>query len=230
MNVKLQSGKFTNKLIINSKTDEPEYVLLFIPGGTKVNHVPFHLVTWWVEQKVDVAVFDHTENFVEMPARFRSSRDRRSMLLDAIEFLADKYKSKNIVCLGHSFGGIEAAHLAMTGNDKIKKVVISNGTWVNDPSASFFCKDGDIRNFNGAEVSIPTLIVHHANDLTKMCPYSIAEQHMEHLPGITVLNGFPHLGIWETDAGPHFYTGQEAAVFDNIHRWFKDESHSKYIG
>jgi hypothetical protein len=52
---------------------------------------------------------------------------------------------------------------------------------------------------------------------------------MEKLPSITVSNGFPHLGSPGTMPGPHFYTGQEAEVFDNIHRWFKDEKHSENI-
>lgn len=229
--IPLLSGNYETDLTLHT-VDRPEYILLFIPGGVKRYSLPFYLIPWCLKMNVSVAVFELTKNFetTGMPAKFRLSKDRQLMLSKAIDYLATQYPGIPIMCFGHSFGALEAAYLAMREDPVIQKIVISNGTWVPTKETDIMYKDAYVQHFESDKISTPTLILHHVNDQTEQCPYNAAKQHMQALPSITVRNGFPHLGNPGTEPGPHFYTGQEAEVFANIHKWFKDEIHSENIG
>lgn len=218
------SGNYTTVITLFNLPTASNSVLLFIPGGTTKFVYNRSFVPLWLEMGTNVAVFNHTANFdnTGMPARFRLSDHRLLMLNSAISELRNRYKT--VYVIGHSFGAIEAAAIAST--NAASKVVISNGTWLEDKTNNLLFRNACIKRLSPV---VPLLILHHLNDKTELCPYYKAKEHMGLYDHITVDGGFPHMGNPGSDPGPHFYTGQEYPVFKEVFNWLNDKTYRNFI-
>lgn len=223
------SGGYTTTTKIYQSNVASESVLLHVSGGVHwVFDIRRSFIPLWTSLGINVADFEYTEQFKTkgMPAKFRLSSHRQSMLEQTVEQLSTQYA--NIYVIGHSFGGLEAGYISKYGNSKVKKVIISNGVWKADTtSENILIRNAEIEEFD--RPIIPTLILHHKDDQTHLCPFSIASEKMKTCDGIVVTGGYPHTGRLPLDPGPHYYTGQEYPVFKEVFNWLNDKSHRSII-
>ena len=238
-----KDGKIETPVTILSKVNDPDMVVVYIPGGTaalglasKPNKVSASIpnaFTWrwlslWLERGVAVATVDFPTKFYKkgMPPAERSSAERIDMLLNIIGDIRESYPRAIIVGYGHSYGAIEMSLLSQY--NVLDKIVVGSGAWNASPDTT----DKEAKVFArplGTDLGVPILIVQHEHDLTPKCNIAKVKHMMEHNDSIVVSGGTPHLGEYGLEPGPHFFSSQENEVAKNIILWLRDRPFNKFI-
>jgi hypothetical protein len=236
-------GKLETPVAVFSKVNDPDIVVVYIPGGTaalglaskadKISASVPNAFTWrwlslWMERGVAVATVDFPTKFYKkgMPPAERSSASRIDTLLNIIGDLRTTYPRATIVGYGHSYGAIEMSLLSQY--NVLDKIVVGSGAWNASPDT----KDKEAKIFAKPlkdNVDVPFLFVQHEHDQTPKCNINKIKHVMESFDSIVVSGGTPHLGIYGLEPGPHFFSSQENEVAKNIILWLRDKPYSNFI-
>lgn len=236
-------GKLETPVAVFSKVNDPDIVVVYIPGGTaalglaskadKISASVPNAFTWrwlslWMERGVAVATVDFPTKFYKkgMPPVERSSSGRIDTLLNIIGDLRATYPRATIVGYGHSYGAIEMSLLSQY--NVLDKIVVGSGAWNASPDT----KDKEANVFAKLlkdNVDVPFLFVQHEHDQTPKCNINKIKHMMESHSSIVVSGGLPHLGQYGLDPGPHFFGSQENEVAKNIILWLRDKPYSNFI-
>jgi hypothetical protein len=238
-----KDGKVETPVAVFSKVNDPDIVVVYIPGGTAALGIAFkankisasipNAFTWrwlslWMERGVAVATVDFPTKFYKkgMPPVQRSESGRIDTLLNIIGDLRLSYPRAKIVGYGHSYGAIEMSLLSQY--NVLDKIVVGSGTW----NASSDTKDKEAKIFAKSlknNIDTPILLVHHEQDMTPKCNIDKVSAMIEQYDSIIVSGGTPHLGSYGLDPGPHFFTSQENEVAKNIILWLRGSPYTKFI-
>lgn len=237
------NGKDKTPVAVFSKVNDPDIVVVYIPGGTaalglvssndRISASLPDAFTWrwlnlWMERGVAVATVDFPTRYYKkgMPPAERSKDGRIQTLSTIINDLKRTYPRASIVGYGHSYGAIEMSELVRL--NLLDKIVVGSGAW--NPSPDKKDKEANVcARPLPEEFSTPVLVVQHEQDQTPKCNFHIVEKSVSGVEFIVVSGGLPHIGDYGLEPGPHFFSSQENEVAKNIILWLRNRPYTSFI-
>ncbi len=237
------NGKDKTPVAVFSKVNDPDIVVVYIPGGTAAlglisksqgisasipNAFTWRWLNLWMERGVAIATVDFPTRFYKngMPPAERLTDSRINTLSRIIDDLKRTYPRASIVGYGHSYGAIEMSEMVRL--NLLEKIVVGSGAW--NPSPDKKDKEANVcARPLPKEITTPVLLVQHEQDKTPKCNFHAIEKCITGVDFIAVSGGLPHAGIYGLEPGPHFFSSQENEVAKNIILWLRGKPHTTFI-
>lgn len=222
----------TMKVLIGAPAGGPQGNLILFPGGNGARHFSEQNGTIRASTNFLLAVRGLLVEQGFLTAAVDTPSDRPNGMNDAFRTSAahvtdiralQQYLAQNgapIYFVGTSRGTISAAYLARQpgeGPARAQGVVLTSSM-------------EQVANQPLAEIAIPTLVVHHAEDTCNETPYAVAQNLLGLLTGapsanlLTVRGGLPPVDPPCQPRAPHGYYGREAVVVQAIVAWLRGQS------
>lgn len=175
----------------------------------------------FLDDETAIAVIDVPTdqwNFGFTP-RFRKSDAHLTDVRGIVSDLKARFPGAKLYLIGTSQGSTSAAYTGRALGREIAGIALTASVFEWAPASWNFLHDSNLKDFDYSTITVPLLIVHHADDRCIATPYSSSVRLGEKYPLITVRGGEPARDNGCGPLGPHGFLGREAEVVTEIRNW-----------
>jgi len=246
--VKLKTrGEAVQPYLLMKEAGVPKAVVVLVSGGFGLLKFRFaESGLQWEEKSADFLVrnkdrfLDHemAVSIMDAPSdqmshgytpKFRKSAEHMEDLRAVISDIKTRLPGARMVLIGNSQGSTSVAYAAKALGKEVDGVILTASVFDWAPPAWRLLHDANLSDFDFTQISVPLLIVHHADDRCVATTYSTAAKLAGKYPFITVKGGEVVQDNGCGPLGPHGFLGREAAVVMEIKNWVHGRRHKAEI-
>jgi hypothetical protein len=177
------------------------------------------------DAEVAVAIIDSPsdQQRLGMDDGFRASRAHVEDIAAVVKDLRARFPRGKIFLIGTSRGTVSAAHLGRSLGDAVDGVILTSTVFYGDRYGS------GLSGFDFGAIKAPLLLVHHAHDGCRPCPYNAAESLGRRFPLVTVRGGKPAQSDQCEALSAHGYFGKEAETVKAMKDWMLGQPFPKTV-
>ena len=176
------------------------------------------------DRELAVAIIDSpSDRQAGMDDGFRIGREHSDDIAAVVKDLKSRFLAAKVFLVGTSRGTLSAAYVGRSLGQTVDGVVLTSTVLFTGR------RNMSLSGFDFGAIKAPLLLVHHAQDACRVCPYGAAETLGRTYPLITVRGGKPAESEECEPLSAHGYYGKEAETVSAIKSWILGRPYPKVV-